>query len=72
MSDKLILQLDKSIFDKILSLGIDLRKYVLKPARELTETEYLLSTEANRKALNKSIKNAKNRKNLIEVDINDI
>ena len=72
MSDKLILQLDKSIFDKILSLGIDLRKYVLKPARKLTETEYLLSTEANRKALNKSIKNAKNRKNLIEVDINDI
>ena len=36
------------------------------------ETEYLNSTEANRKALNESISNVKNRKNLTKINIEEL
>ena len=36
------------------------------------ETEYLYSTEANKKILNESINNIRNKKDLVEVRIEDI
>jgi|GEM_PF-423784 len=39
---------------------------------ECDETEYLLSNKANRKRLQQSLDDANNRRNLIEVDLNDL
>ncbi len=68
--ESVILQIDKKTFNTILSIsrknGINLNQYVLKPAkkRKIDETEYLLATEANRKALLEAI----NQKEYVEME----
>lgn len=74
MSDKLILQLDRSVFDKILSYGIDITKYVLEPVYKdkVSETELLLNNEVDRKELLESVNDIENGKNLVKVNFEDL
>ena len=74
MSDKLILQLDRSVFDKILSYGIDITKYVLEPVYKdkVSKTELLLNNEVDRKELLESINDIENGKNLVKVNFEDL
>ena len=75
MSNKLILQLDKSVFDEILSCGIDVTKYVLEPVykrKKMSETELLLSNEIDRKELLESVEDIENKRNLTKVDLEDL
>ena len=60
-----ILQLDKHTYNTVLSFsmmnGIDLSKFVLKPvSQQITETEYLTKSKANKKHLDNSIKEVEN------------
>lgn len=65
-----ILQIDKKTYDTILSFnkknGINLDQYILKPIKKskMDETEYLLSTKANKKALMEAI----NQKEYVEME----
>lgn len=75
MPNKLILQLDKSVFDKILSRGIDITKYVLEPVykrKKISETELLLSNEIDRKELLESVDDIENKRNLVKVNLEDL
>ena len=75
MKNTILLKLDKSIYDTILSFGIDISKYVLHTDFErqtMTETEYLLSTPANKKALEEAILSSKNKENLVEINLEDL
>lgn len=74
MSDKLILQLDRNVFDKILSYGIDITKYVLEPVYKdkVSETELLLNNEVDKKELLESVNDIENGKNLIKVNFEDL
>lgn len=75
MENTVLLKLDKSIYDTILSFGIDISKYVLHTNFErqtMDETEYLLSTPANKKALEEAISSSKNKENLVEVNLEDL
>lgn len=74
MSDKLILQLDRNVFDKILSYGIDTTKYVLKPVYKdkVSETELLLNNEVDRKELLESVNDIENGKNLVKVNFDNL
>lgn len=71
--ENVILQIDKETYKSIFSInkknGINLNQYVLRPAKKMDETEYLLSTKANRKALLESIESSKNPENLVEMRI---
>ena len=75
MPNKLILQLDKSVFDEILSRGIDITKYVLEPVykrKKMSETELLLSNEIDRKELLESVDDIENKRNLVKVNLEDL
>lgn len=74
MWDKLILQLDRNVFDKILLYGIDITKYVLEPVYKdkVSETELLLNNEVDRKELLESVNDIENGKNLIKVNFEDL
>lgn len=61
MRNTILLELDKNVYNTILSYGIDISKYVLNISQpKMTETEYITSTKANKEALDKSIKEAEN------------
>ena len=61
MRNTILLELDKNIYNTILSYGIDISKYVLNTSQsKMTETEYITSTKANKETLDKSIKEAEN------------
>ena len=68
--ESVILQIDKKTYNTILSYnkkgGIDLNQYILRPIKrsKMDETEYLLSTEANKKALMEAI----NQKEYVEME----
>ena len=76
--ESVILQIDKNTYKSIFSFnkknGIDLSQYVLISPKKhkMNETEYLLSAEANKKILMKSIKEADNPKKLIKIKLEDI
>lgn len=71
--ESVILQIDKKTYNTILSFskknGINLNQYVLRPTkkRRMDETEYLLSSEANRRELLEAIEDIKEGKNLVKM-----
>lgn len=67
MNNTVFLKMDRSLFNEILSLGIDIRDCVLEPVKKnikkkkkMTETEYITSTKANKEALDQSLDDLKN------------
>jgi predicted RNA-binding protein with RPS1 domain len=64
--DEAFIKSIKSLFKKSGEVEI-----AIKPADDDDETSYLLSTEANRKALDKSLKEAK-AGNLVKVNIDEL
>ena len=76
MNNTVLLQLDRNLFNEILSLGIDIRDCVLEPVKnikkkkKMTETEYITSTKANKEALDQSLDDIKNGR-VIEMNIED-
>lgn len=70
MRNTILLELDKNIYNTILSYGIDISKYVLNtPQSKMTETEYITSTKANKEELDKSIKEAENGETITLEDL---
>ena len=71
--ESVILQMDKETYKTILSFnkknGFDLSQYILKPIkkRKMDETEYLLSSEANRRELLEAIEDIKEGRNLVKM-----
>lgn len=65
-ADELNSRLIKSIKAQFKGLEIEIT------VSECDETEYLFSSEANKKRLLESLQNAKEGKNLIDVDIEDL
>ncbi|MDR0572317.1 MAG: hypothetical protein LBG48_05690 [Rickettsiales bacterium] len=73
MKSTVLLELDKSVYNAILSSGIDIRRYVLEPVKvEMDETEYLTSTKKNKELLDKAVKDIKNKKNLKSIKFEDL
>lgn len=67
------LKLTEDIYNSILAKGIDISKYICSFSKQkMDETEYLLSTENNKKELLEAIEDVKNKKNLVEINIEDL
>ena len=66
MNNTVLLQLDRNLFNDILSAGFNIKDYVLEPVKnikkkkKMTETEYITSTKANKEALDQSLDDIKN------------
>ena len=77
MNNIITLQMDRKIFNTLIPAGIsvdiDIRDFVLEPvkkkkSKKITETEYLTSTKANKKALEEAIYDVEENKNLTEME----
>ncbi len=55
-----------------LPIGTEVEVIVLVEEEEMDTTEYLLSTEANRKHLEEALEELKHPENFIRVDMNDL
>ena len=55
-----------------LPIGTQVEVIVLVDEDEMDETEYLLSTEANRKHLEAALEESKHPENFIRVDMNEL
>jgi arginyl-tRNA--protein-N-Asp/Glu arginylyltransferase len=73
MRNTVLLELDKNIYNTIISNGIDISGYVLKsPKCKVDETEYLTSTKKNKYLMDKAVEDVKNKKNLTKVRFEDL